>query len=331
MQTLLQDLRYALRLTLRRPALTLVTIVTLAIGVGGNTAVFSVINGLLIRPLPVPRPERVVRVFGTASDRAFDVMSYPNARDLGDRASTLASLAIHNQTFVASGLADATETAAVELVSGNYFSTFGIRAALGRALQPDDDRLDAGSPVVVISDRWWRTRHGASPSVVGATVHLNGSPFTVIGVAPADFRGSYDALGTDIWAPLMTYQMLRPRGLQITTRGWGWLSATARLHDGATVAQAQAELTTIAAALGREYRGARGLGVYVVPAQALPEEMAPASNACCSSPFSSSRWPCSPHAPMSPTRNLRRSSRVSARSRSAWRLAPPVGESSGNG
>ena len=102
MQTLLQDVRYALRLTRRRPALTLVTIVTLAIGVGGNTAVFSVINGLLIRPLPVPRPERVVRVFGTASDRAFDVMSYPNARDLGDRASTLASLAIHNQTTIGS-------------------------------------------------------------------------------------------------------------------------------------------------------------------------------------------------------------------------------------
>ena len=247
-----------IRVTLKRPALAVVTIVTLAIGVGGNTAVFSVVNGLLIRPLPVPEAERLVRVFGATEELSFDVFSYPNAFDLGARATTLASLAIHNQTFVSSGLGDATETAAVELVSGNYFATFGVAPAIGRAIQPDDDRLDAGQPVAVISDRWWRTRFGASPEAIGATVHLNGSPFTVIGIAPASFRGSYDALGTDLWTPLMTYNVVRPRGNQITRRGWGWLSATARLAPGATIEQAQAELTTIATALGTEYcTGAR--------------------------------------------------------------------------
>jgi predicted permease len=275
MQNLLQDLRYAIRVTLKRPALAVVTIVTLAIGVGGNTAVFSVVNGLLIRPLPVPEAERLVRVFGATEENPFDVFSYPNAFDLGARATTLASLAIHNQTFVSSGLGDATETAAVELVSGNYFATFGVAPAIGRAIQPDDDRLDAGRPVAVISDRWWRTRFGASPEAIGATVHLNGSPFTVIGIAPASFRGSYDALGTDLWTPLMTYNVVRPRGNQITRRGWGWLSATARLAAGATIEHAQAELTTIATALSTEYSQSRGLRVQVVRALALPEEMAP--------------------------------------------------------
>lgn len=113
MQTLGQDLRYALRLARRRPALTLVTILTLAIGVGGNTATFSLVNALLLRPLPVPEPERLVRVFGTTDDHPFDVLSYPNAMDFAARAKTLASLAIHQQTFVASGLGDAPDTAAV--------------------------------------------------------------------------------------------------------------------------------------------------------------------------------------------------------------------------
>lgn len=186
------------------------------------------------------------------------------------------SLAIHQPTFAASGLGDATETAAIELVSGNYFSTFRVVPALGRPIQTQDDELGAPQLVTVISDPWWRTRFGRSPSAIGATVHLNGTAFTVIGVAPPGFHGSYDALGTDMWVPLMAYQTVRPRDTQITGRGWGWLNTTARLRPGATLAQAHAEMNTIAAALAREFDGSsRGLAANVVPAQALPEEMAP--------------------------------------------------------
>ncbi len=278
MQTLGQDLRYALRLAWRRPALTAVTILTLAIGVGVNTAIFSVVNALLLRPLPVPEPERLVRVFGATGERPFDVMSYLNASDFGARATTLVSLAIHNQTFVAEGLGDATDTAAIELVSGNYFSTLRLSPTLGRAIQPEDDRLDNGQPVAVISDGWWRSRFGASPTAIGSVVHLNGAAFTVIGVAPATFHGSYDALGTDMWVPLMTHSIVRPRGNQITNRGWGWLNGTGRLQPGASAADADAELNTIARALQQEYPGGatRGLAANVVRAQAFPEEMAPA-------------------------------------------------------
>ena len=276
MQTLRQDLVYAIRLAMRRPALTLVTILTLAIGIGGNTATFSLVNALLIRPLPVPESDRVVRVFGATDERAFDVLSYPNAADFGARTTTLESLAIHQQTFVAYGLGDATETAAIELVSGNYFSTFRVTTPLGRQIQPQDDQLDSPQMVGVISDSWWRTRFGASRDAIGTRVYLNGTAFTIVGVAPAGFRGSYDALGTDLWVPLMSYSVVRPRGLKITSRGWGWLNATGRLRSGVPVEQANAELNAIASALAREYDGSsRGLRAKVVPALALPEEMVP--------------------------------------------------------
>jgi predicted permease len=276
MRSIGQDLRYAMRLALRRPALTIVTVLTLAIGVGGNTAIFSIVNAALLRPLAVPEPERLVRVFGATDTQAYDVLAYPNAIDFASRATTLRSLAIHQQTFVASGLGDATESAVVELVTGNYFSTFAVTAALGRVVQPQDDRLNAGEPVAVLSDRWWRTRFAGSPSALGSSVHLNGAMFTVVGVAPPAFRGSYEAVATDMWVPLMTYNTMRPRGLDITSRGWGWLFTTGRLNDGATVEQAQAELTGIASALAREHpRQNEKLSVNVVRALPFPEAMAP--------------------------------------------------------
>ena len=276
MQTLRQDVVYALRLAYHRPALTLVTILTLAVAVGGNTTTFSLVNALLIRPLPVPDADRLVRVFGATDERPLDVLSYPNAVDFGARTTMLESLAVHQQTFVAYGLGDSTATAAIEMVSGNYFSTFRLGAMIGRTIQPQDDQLGAPQMVAVISDTWWRTRFGRSTEAIGAPIYLNGTTFTIVGVAPAGFHGSYDALGTDLWVPLMTYSVVRPRGLQITTRGWGWLNATGRLRPGVSVEQVNAELNTIASALAREHdRTSRSLGANVVPALALPEDMAP--------------------------------------------------------
>jgi macrolide transport system ATP-binding/permease protein len=278
METFRQDLRYAARLLLRRPALTLVTILPLAAGIGGNTVIFSIVNALLLRPLPVGEPDRIVRVFGATGEQPFDVLSFPNASDFAARAKSLTSLALHNQTFVAEGLGDATSSIAVEMVTGNYFSTLGLSPSLGRLLTPDDDQLETPQTVAVISDRWWRRNFGGSPGATGSTIYLNGAAFTVVGVAPARFHGSYDALGTDVWVPLMTYSVVRPRGISITSRGWGWLNATGRLWPGATVDDARAELNTIARALQQEFPGGstRGLAANVVPALALPEEMAPA-------------------------------------------------------
>jgi predicted permease len=275
MRTLLHDLQYALRIAWRRPTLTVVTVLTLALGIGGNSAIFSLVNGLLLRPLPVDRPDQLVRVFGQQDGRPFDVSSYPNLSDLAARSRALAATAIHQQTTSAYGLGDATETANVELVSGNYFSMLGIRPPLGRALSNDDDTSGGPQAVAVVSNTWWKTRLGGRPAVVGETIHLNGAPFTVVGVAPSTFHGSYDALGTDVWVPLMAYDIVRPRGLQITRRGWGWLSATARLAPGVTLAQAQADVDRVTEGLRTEFRGNSGLNFNLVQASALPEEMGP--------------------------------------------------------
>jgi predicted permease len=274
-RTLLHDLQYALRLAWRRPTLTLVTVLTLALGLGGSSAIFALVNSLVLRPLPVDHPEELVRVFGQQDARPYDVSSYPNLSDLAARSRAFAALAIHQQTTSAYGLGDATEPATVELVSGNYFSTLGVRTPIGRGLTPTDDVEGKPEAVAVVSDTWWKTRLGSRASAVGETILLNGSPFTIVGIAPPAFRGSYDALGTDMWVPLMTYETVRPRRLAITRRGWGWLSATARLAPGMSRAQAQADTDRIAEGLSAEFRGNAGLKFNVVPASALPEQMGP--------------------------------------------------------
>jgi len=274
MATFFQDLAYAVRIALRRPTLTIVTVLTLALGIGGNSAIFTLVNSLFLRPLPVERPHELVRVFGVEGSRAFDVSSYANLSDLAERSQTFATTAIHQQTTSAFGLGDATEIADIELVSGSYFPMLGVNTALGRVLGAADDATGNPASVAVVSDAWWRRRLGARTDAVGSTIHLNGSPFTVVGIAPASFRGSYDALGTDLWVPLMTYQIVRPRGLPITNRGWGWLSATARLKPGVTLEQAQGDVDRVAASIKKDYpRNNDTLAWRLVPASALPEDM----------------------------------------------------------
>src|SRR5262245_39349967 len=275
MRTFLHDLHYALRIAWRRPTLAVVTVITLALGIGGNSAIFALVNGLFLRPLPVDRPEELVRVFGQQSDRPYDVSSYANLSDLAARSKALAALAIHQQTTSAYGLGDATETANVELVSGNYFSMLGVRPPMGRPLVATDDVEGKPELVAVISDRWWKTRLGGRTSAIGDSILLNGSPFTVVGIAPQRFRGSYDALGTDVWVPLMSYETVRPRRLPITRRGWGWLSATARLAPGVTLTQAQADADRITEGLRTEFSNNAGLKFNLVAASALPEQMGP--------------------------------------------------------
>lgn len=269
-----RDLAYAVRIALRRPVLTVVTILTLALGIGGSSTIFTLVNGLFLRPLPVERPHELVRVFGARNANPFNVSTFTDLSELAARSQAIAALAIHQQTESAYGLGDATETADVELVSGNYFSMLGVRAAAGRALTAADDVNGKAERVAVVSDAWWRTRLGHSGAAVGSTIHLNGTPFTVIGIAPRSFRGSYDALGTDVWVPLMTYDVVRPRGLVITTPGWGWLSATARLAPGVTLDAARADAARVSAAIGADFPDRAGRGFNLMRASALPEDMA---------------------------------------------------------
>jgi predicted permease len=271
---MLHDLRLSLRLMARHPGFAVTAVLLLALGIGAGLAIFSVANSLFLRPLPVADPERVVRVFARSPTRSFDVMSYPTFLDLRDRTQAFEGLVAHQQATVSVGLGGEGETAATELVSGDYFETLGLRPALGRLLGPDDDRVEGGHPVVVVSHRFWQVRLAGDSAIVGRVVHLNGHPFTVVGVAPESFYGSYAAFASDAWVPLMMYQQARPIGLPITTRGWGWLSVIGRLRGGADVDAAGADLDRVAGELRALYPDAnRGLGFGVAAAGALPEDM----------------------------------------------------------
>ena len=275
METLWQDLRFGVRILLKHPGFTLIAVITLALGIGANTAIFSFVNSLFLRPLSVPNPDRVARLYAEDSQgRKFDVFSYPNYADLRDRSQTLQALAAHSTVAASVGLGAGAENSEGEVVTGNYFQALGVNAALGRVLLPEDDQTPGAHPVVVISHAIWQRRLGADRSAVGKKLYINGHPFTVVGVMPEGFNGTYQAFAADFWAPMMMQAQVRPRGMTLDRRGWGWLSGTARLKPGVTLAEAQAELDRNAKQILQESpRGNQGVaGFRLFPASALPEE-----------------------------------------------------------
>jgi predicted permease len=274
MQTLWNDLRYGARMLLRSPGFTLVAALTLGMGIGANTAIFSFVNSLFLRPLAVTNPDQVMRLYAEyASVRKFDVFSYPNYADLRDRSQTLQALAAHGYTDASVGLGAGAEDTAGEVVTGNYFNLLGVNAALGRTLLPEDDLTPGANPVAVISHAFWQSRMGADKNAVGRKLYINGHPLTIVGVMPEGFKGTYQAFATDFWAPLMMQDQVRPGGSSLDDRGWGWLGGTARLKPGVTLAQAQAELDRLANQLRqenpKENRDVTGFRFYA--ASALPE------------------------------------------------------------
>jgi predicted permease len=272
MGTLLQDIRYGLRSLLKNPGFTAVAVATLALGIGANTAIFSYINSLFLRPLSVAQPEQLVRIYATGEGGRFDVMSYPNFQDLQRQVGAFAAASVNQSVDVSLGTDDTPVIVVGELVSGTYFAMLQVRPALGRLLTPEDDVIEGGHPQVVISDGLWKRRFGGSPDAVGRTIRLNSHPFTIVGVAPEGFRGSYEAFPADFWAPVAMHEQVRPRGLSYTRRGWGWLHATARLKPGVSLAQANAEVEAVAARFRSDKFIDAGESFRLVPAQAMPEE-----------------------------------------------------------
>jgi macrolide transport system ATP-binding/permease protein len=273
-ESLWQDLRYGARMLRRNPGFTLIAALTLGLGVGANTAIFSFVNSLFLRPLAVTNPEQVVRLYAEDSrGRKFDVFSYPNYADLRDRSQTLQALAGHGYTDASVGLGAGAEETPGEVVTGNYFDLLGVSAALGRALLPEDDLTPGANPVVVISHAFWLRRLGADRNAVGRKLYINGHPFTVVGVMPEGFKGTYQNFPADFWAPMMMQGQVQPIRLLLNDRSSGWLGGTARLKPGVTLAQAQAELDRLANQLRQEHPNVnRYLGFRFFHAGALHEE-----------------------------------------------------------
>jgi predicted permease len=251
MQNVLSDLRYALRQLRRSPVFTLTAVLTLALGVGANTAIFSLLDQALLRALPVREPQRLVYLKatgkawnGNTSTHGGGVepyFSYPMYRDLRDKDQAFEGLLATAKTDVDLTRSGVSSFAQAEIVSGNYFSMLGVGPALGRVLTQADDAQKDASPVVVLSHEYWRAHMNADPAVVNETISVNGHPFKVVGVARAGFRSAVWGETPAMFVPMaMLGQMMPGRGDRLTDHTSRWLNIIGRLKEGVTAKQAEA-------------------------------------------------------------------------------------------
>src|SRR5712691_1542782 len=205
MDTIWQDIRYAVRTLVRTPAFTVAAIVSLALGIGANTTIFTLLNTLFLNPLPVARPSELVAVLAVASKNATQFgnllpLSYPNLKDFKARNVVLTDLAGYSPALALSLVTDQQpERVFAQLVTGNYFDVLGVRPAAGRFFMPDEDRTPGTHPVAVIGYGLWQRRFGGRPDAIGLTIELNRQTFTIVGVAPEGFKGATSMFGPDLW------------------------------------------------------------------------------------------------------------------------------------
>jgi len=270
MDDLIQDLRFGLRLLLARPAFTAVAVLSLALGIGANTTIFSLVDALLLRALPVAHPERLVTVY-TVDEKnpGFAPSSHLNWRDLETGNRSFAGVLGYD--FVPMGIAiggGEPQVGVGQLVSGNYFDLLGVQAAVGRTFAREENAPGAGQAVAVVSDHLWRQRLGADRAAVGRTILVDRHPVTVIGVAPPEFTGTDVGLQPELWMPMAVNRLVRPNpdlNWYETRRGL-FVFAIARLKPGTSLAAAQAEATALSRRLQREYPDDdRGRSFRLVP------------------------------------------------------------------
>ena len=265
METLLQDLRYAVRSLRKSPGFTLVALLTLALGIGVNSSIFSVVNAVLLRPLPVERPDELVDVYGrSATSEGHDTHSYPQYLSYREQSTTLSGLIGYSNFFAHATIEGNAELVIGEAVTDNYFSVLGVRPAMGRAFTAEEYAAQATFPVAVISDRLWRSRFNGATDVIGRTFRMNGITYSVVGVAPKDFGGMMPAVSSLMWIPTAMIDKVEPFGNQRTSgrvtgatrmeqRGRHWMWVKGRMKPGVTFAQVRAELEGIVARLARDH------------------------------------------------------------------------------
>lgn len=252
---MLHEIRIAVRSLLRTPAFTAVAVLSLALGIGLNTTIFSAVNGLLLRPLPVAEPDRVVGIFTSDySGPLYGGSSWADYADLRDNARSFELLAGVALQPVGLGTGEGSVVTIAQVVSGNFFTLVGQSPLRGRLLQPGDDRPDA-PPAAVISEPLWRARFGADEAVIGRDLAIAGHRFVVVGVAPEGFTGTQRGIRTDLWLPAATLPLIRPGGggEDLVSRGARGITIFGVLRPGVPEMVAQAELHTLAAGLRASY------------------------------------------------------------------------------
>jgi len=264
----IKDFRYASRQLIRNPGFTLAAIICLSLGIGANTATFSLADSLLFRMPEVREPERLVRLFVEwSSGLKFGSFSFPDYLDVRDHSGVFAGLIAESLLPLHLSAGDRNERIAGSIVSGNYFSELGIKIPLGRGFSPEEDRTPGTHPVTVIGHGIWQRRFGANPDIIGNSLVLNGQPYTVIGVAPEGFQGTNIGIAPELWVPMMMQEQLRPGRSQMQNRGNHWIGfITGRLKPGVTLSQARSALAAFMRGLEEQYPGSNtGKTVVVYP------------------------------------------------------------------
>src|SRR5919202_2338506 len=253
MESLLKDVRFSFRHLRKSPGFTAVAVASLALGIGANAAIFSLVNAVILRPLPVARPDRLVSVSASGRDDSMLAFSYPTYLDFRDRNEVLSGLFAERMSPMSLSRGGASERIWGYQVTGNYFDVLGVRARLGRALTPEDDRARLASPVAVLSYGAWQRRFGADTGIVGQEITINGHPFRVIGVMPEGFAGAEVIYTPEVWVPMAMQEWVEPGNPWLDRRSTQNIFAVGRLKDGVTREQAEASLNLLAEQLGKEY------------------------------------------------------------------------------
>jgi predicted permease len=261
MDLLLSDLRFAVRTLVKAPVFTVVAVLSLALGIGANATIFTVVNAVFLSALPVERPQELVAVYTVDANTPGGFggllqVSYPNYKDLRDRSDVFTDVAGYTPPFGASVATDGEPApVTVELVTGSYFGTLGVRPVLGRPIGADDDLVPGGHPVAVLSYGYWQRHLGGDHGVTSRTVKVNGIPFTVLGVMPEGFKGVNALFSPDLWVPVTMYARILPAQFRswMDERRALAVNMAARLRPGVGAGQADSQLAALGRALEEEF------------------------------------------------------------------------------
>jgi predicted permease len=268
MHSFWQDVKYGLRMLAKAPGLTAIVVLTLALGIGANTAIFSMVNGMLLRPLPVPAPEQIMFLAGEQKGASLQTytVSYLDLVDYRKQVSTFSDLFAYEIALVGLSADGRADEIAASCVTGNYFSALGLQPTLGRLFLPDEGEKPGEAGMIVLGYSYWQKRFGGDPGVVGRQVLVDGKPVTIVGVGPKGFGGAHSILEMDAYLPLNMGPGFGqgPDGFGYF-RGVRLLRAYGRLNPGVSLAQAQSSFDVAAARLAEQYPEDKGVTVRVIP------------------------------------------------------------------
>ena len=249
---MLNDLRYGLRMFARSPGFTAIAALSLALGIGANTAIFSIVDAVLLKPLPVAEPTRLASVFLNDQRNPGNLpLSDFNFRDLRDHNQVFDGMAAFTFAQVNRAAGSESEQIPAQVVTANYFTVLGVNPAMGRGFIPEEDRQAV--PVAVLSHGFWERSLGSDPAIVGRTITLNRTPFTVVGVAPAGFTGVFLGQGPAVWLPAAMHDVVQPGFTFYNQRRGTFLFSFGRLKPGVSVEQAATNMSALFSQLERAY------------------------------------------------------------------------------